>query len=1735
MPPTIIDSVTNPVSTKPSSTFQFITYYDGTHIVDDSTTLTFTATGGSLTNPIVTPASTTVGNSNVSYSISFDSGSGLVAGGQIQIDFPSTVISSNTGSDSCSIVIGAAASQTVTCTVQDSVTPNIVTLTSVPAIAKGDTVVVTINNEFQNPYMVSTTYGTYKIYTMTSAGYAVDSVTSGIFSIIDTPIPFNSNSLAYSDETNANTSTFTFTFEISVPHTDGDFINDFDMDYVQDGTFSLDCNLPCRSCSGSDPDSCLTCYTSVAGISETLFVVSANECVSACPSGTVDNLMNQCITCTDPCATCGNNDPTHCLTCDNTYYLNASNQCVQECGDGFFEDDSLSPPYCTPCDGTTNFCQTCESLTECTSCVAPRLYYSPNNVCISDCETYTGNAMVNDPTNTNCVSCVSPCATCTGDVNTCLSCVSGYYYLAADQACYNPCPDGYGISGSDCLVCDPSYNCATCPNDITTCTSCPTGFYYKSDTNECLAACPAGYYVNGDNCTKCNKACATCTASKVCQTCNTDYDILFNDFCYTVCPSDYPHYIGGTCLSNDDACGENCAKCYTNDDLTCYECDTPFLLYGDGECVTSCPDGYEPNSEETQCVEESAYTENFESYRHIPIPITLLSIPFAFSVYISKKQYPITYLAGSLVSIICVFEYAAYMVLAFFYWQRINDEVSDGEIDSVSSSKTVLLLLISVISLYLWNLMAAINFCFFFSADKKFRQWKAQSYGHEISDNILRFFGFFLTFRLMRFYYSRYFDYTYFKMKLESVNKLLCLNFITVCSVIAVNIPMIFGAGSVIYFTDKVDQIFWQALDVLILSLLMIVLLIYENKKEKNFFKDKDEGLNQTLMGLNSKGFNDNNISQAYSQYPYGKNMHYLDVKDQDEENEEFKEDKKNTEENNAVQNPLSEHDIPGQGESVNQAQLAPHMQYQQQEETVVPGKPRQFSSNRLNPYKKYQVLNPIVEEEEYDDPKENKTKIFMDDNENIDEIKKEKKFNFSYSEESFYIGPNENEISFYDDNFEPDTPLRQNKIDHLTCIRPGYVEMSRGLGINNDNRGINNDDEDILELSNMSDMSDFDIQKPVKFNQVNGNNIQQSRKNLLNTMITDNDNDFDENYTISEFKPGQKNMRKYKKQNEEKQIKFDQKSQGSNGKKSNQDIYQNNDKNQNNDQNDDLIYIDIEQQYRIASNEQQKRNSSTSDFNQNNISLQELDSNTKLKSQNPILDEKKNNKKKSFILEKDKINNDQIIKESSQENSLFEDKKKQFRKSKNFGKKSKNFDLGTSSMNKENSSQVKKQKSQDQSQENSETQINQQLKENQNKEKPDNNQEKSVQSQKQINNDNINVNDVSASKNELEMGKNKPLSESKQEKLNNQKNIDNSQNNSESKKDQEKNKEQDDNDLDQQKQQEEQKQSQKLIKNENQQDKNVKIDNGNKNKQNEKQIADNKSINASNNLIGINNISHISEIPMSNENRLKENLKNKLKNKGEEELESLGDSQVLQNQISPSDFNYLNMRFDDNFLENDFIKVDQNNSNQKDENDQNYDNKSQNHRTQIQPSSIKFQSGLINKQKSVESQNLQDMIDFSDYDEYQNRKKDQNPQENLPNNQMLGPQENNLNNNQSEQSNFKKKKKAHKNNNKKGSGQFLNSQRSQRSVDKNKQNKDLISSKYTDDQFKQLGIKEMASHLQHEQIKKGVTKKINLNEDKRLKELEKIYMRNNKNQYSARSQQKNKNDIDLDFLQESD
>ncbi|KRX00564.1 hypothetical protein PPERSA_04585 [Pseudocohnilembus persalinus] len=31
--------------------------------------------------------------------------------------------------------------------------------------------------------------------------------------------------------------------------------NDFDMDYVQDGTFSLDCNLPCRSCSGSDPDS----------------------------------------------------------------------------------------------------------------------------------------------------------------------------------------------------------------------------------------------------------------------------------------------------------------------------------------------------------------------------------------------------------------------------------------------------------------------------------------------------------------------------------------------------------------------------------------------------------------------------------------------------------------------------------------------------------------------------------------------------------------------------------------------------------------------------------------------------------------------------------------------------------------------------------------------------------------------------------------------------------------------------------------------------------------------------------------------------------------------------------------------------------------------------------------------------------------------------------------------------------------------------------------------------------------------------------------------------------------------------------------------------------------------------------------------------------------------------------------------------------------------------------------
>lgn len=59
--------------------------------------------------------------------------------------------------------------------------------------------------------------------------------------------------------------------------------------------------------------------------------------------------------------------------------------------------------------------------------------------------------------------------------------------------------------GSICDLC--SLPCNTCNVSAIRCLSCVTGYFYLAEQFRCLAICPQGYYANVNNCLACDANC----------------------------------------------------------------------------------------------------------------------------------------------------------------------------------------------------------------------------------------------------------------------------------------------------------------------------------------------------------------------------------------------------------------------------------------------------------------------------------------------------------------------------------------------------------------------------------------------------------------------------------------------------------------------------------------------------------------------------------------------------------------------------------------------------------------------------------------------------------------------------------------------------------------------------------------------------------------------------------------------------------------------------------------------------------------------------------------------------------------------------------------------------------------------------------------------------------------------------------------------------------------------------
>lgn len=263
----------------------------------------------------------------------------------------------------------------------------------------------------------------------------------------------------------ALSTTYPYLFNnICLPNCPANYFNDIDINAC------TKCTSPCQTCTSALTNACVTC------INGTFFL--SGYCLPSCPAGYYNN-GTACLACVPPCQNCY--DSANCISCSNGSYLMGS-QCNASCATGMIV---INNTYCQYCTGLCLTCLTANS-SYCTSCPATQFlqWGSCKDICAAG---YFGNN-----TSGFCEICQPPCGNCTS-ITICLTCYDTTLFLVNNTcvSCISPCLT-CSITRNNCTSCDQSSSNRLFVNNL------------------CLSECPSGYYSSLNTCYKCNAPCDTC-------------------------------------------------------------------------------------------------------------------------------------------------------------------------------------------------------------------------------------------------------------------------------------------------------------------------------------------------------------------------------------------------------------------------------------------------------------------------------------------------------------------------------------------------------------------------------------------------------------------------------------------------------------------------------------------------------------------------------------------------------------------------------------------------------------------------------------------------------------------------------------------------------------------------------------------------------------------------------------------------------------------------------------------------------------------------------------------------------------------------------------------------------------------------------------------------------------------------------------------------------------------------
>lgn len=389
--------------------------------------------------------------------------------------------------------------------------------------------------------------------------------------------------------------------------------------------------------------------------------------------------------CTSPCYSCSGTG-TFCNSCVNSTYKLYNNTCLTGCPNGYYSDSS------NVCQACSSNCYSCSlTSTSCTSCNGNYLSAVTSScVAASGCASYT----YADSSTYTCTNCSVSCVGCTINSTMCKTCSTGYIINTAYNSngsypaqCTNQCPSGTANDTTNSLGlgvgcrCNTSA-CATCTGTINTCLTCQSGLYLLNTA--CVSSCGSGYYISSGVCTSCPSGCSGCSSSSICTGCSSSSYWIYQGYCVNACPTYTSYAVSGgtpTCIT----CSNGCTACQTS--TYCTACLSSTYIDSDSSgnqfctstcsngkyvmgsrCSTTCDSGYTAVGSVCQSTSNNTSSSTITtsltstSSRIIPFPVTIGLAILTITAFASKIALTYTIFCAALAAFSGLMEVISWLI-----------------------------------------------------------------------------------------------------------------------------------------------------------------------------------------------------------------------------------------------------------------------------------------------------------------------------------------------------------------------------------------------------------------------------------------------------------------------------------------------------------------------------------------------------------------------------------------------------------------------------------------------------------------------------------------------------------------------------------------------------------------------------------------------------------------------------------------------------------------------------------------------------------------------------------------------------------------------------------------------------------------------------------------------------------------------------------------------------------------